>query len=146
MLFILLFACESIGLFGGEGKERSGEQVYQTFCIHCHQANGQGVATRYPPLANSQWLKGDIPIKIILHGLKGPVEVSGETYNNVMAPWENVLTDHEIAGVINFIRGSWGNESLYATDVPITKERVKMIRAKYRGASNWTIEEALKSE
>ncbi|MAA77893.1 MAG: cytochrome C [Deltaproteobacteria bacterium] len=132
-----LFSCHV-----ADTEKRSGAEVYQTFCIHCHQANGQGVPTRYPPLNGSQWLKGTIPIKIVLHGLKGPIEVNGETYNNVMAPWGNVLTDQEIANVIMYIRTSWNNSATYNKEPAITSDDVKNIREKFKGASNWTIEKA----
>ena len=143
MSFLSFFlSCNVADTFGLGEKKRSGAEVYQTFCIHCHQANGQGVATRYPPLNQSQWLKGDIPIKIILHGLKGPIEVAGETYNNVMAPWENVLTDQEIASVIMYIRTSWDNDNLYRDEAPIDSDDVQKVREQYKGSSNWTIEKA----
>ena len=142
MLFIsTLLSCDVVDTLFVQEKERSGQEVYQTFCVHCHQANGQGVATRYPPLDQSQWLKGDVPIKIILHGLKGPIEVAGESYNNVMAPWGMVLTDSEIASVVNHIRSSWGNRSLYSGEPTLTKDDVRIIREKFEGSSNWTVEE-----
>tara|TARA_B100000683_G_C12129576_1_gene407032 strand:- start:21 stop:464 length:444 start_codon:yes stop_codon:yes gene_type:complete len=147
MFFIFtLLSCNLVETFGVAEKERSGKEVYQTFCVHCHQANGQGVATRYPPLDQSQWLKGDLPVKIILHGLKGPIEVAGQNYNNVMAPWGRVLTDHEIAGVVNYLRSSWGNDSLYASEPPLKKSDVKKIREQFIGASNWTAEQLKNSQ
>ena len=144
MFLFFLFSCDISFSSKPSGKQRSGSEVYQTFCTHCHQENGRGVATLYPPLDESPWLKGDIPIKIILHGLKGPVEVAGFEYNNVMAPWEGVLSDKEIAGVIMFIRSSWNNTTLYDDEPPITESDVKEIRTKFKGSSNWTIEKILR--
>lgn len=126
---------------GSVEKERTGVEVYQTFCVHCHQSNGKGVFTRYPPLDQSKWLSGDMPIKIVLHGLKGPVEVKGETYNNVMAPWGEVLTDLEIARVITYVRSSWSNVEQYKHEAPCTKEDVQRIRKDYPRTTGWTSKE-----
>ena len=52
-----------------------------------------------------------------------------------MAPWGGVLNDEEIAGVVNYIRTSWGNE-LGGT----TAEHVKNLRQKYKGHLNWRVE------
>ena len=61
-------------------------------CQTCHQENGEGLPNLYPPLAGSDLLTGDpsIPIAIILHGMQGEVEVKGQKYNNVMAPWASL--------------------------------------------------------
>src|SRR5210317_1256172 len=36
-----------------------GEGVYNANCAACHQPNGQGLAGAFPPLAGSDFLKGD---------------------------------------------------------------------------------------
>ena len=129
MMFFWLLSCSS------EPTTRSGAEVYSTYCVHCHQKNGQGLAKRYPPLAGSEWLQGDKPTLIVLHGLKGEIEVKGKPYNNVMAPWGSVLNDAEIAGVVNYIRSSWGNQ------LPLTTaEQVGQLRAKYEGHLSWRSE------
>ena len=65
---------------------RTGEQVFQQVCVTCHQANGQGMAGVYPPLAGSDWMakSNETLIKIVLHGLMGEIEVNGTKYNQVM--------------------------------------------------------------
>ena len=111
----------------------SGSQVYSLYCVHCHQENGEGVNKRYPPLAGSQWLTGTKPIKIVLHGLQGEIEVRGERYSNVMAPWGYMLSDAEVANVVNYIRSSWGNKV-----APTTTKEVQTIRKRYEGRSSWS--------
>ena len=122
-------------------KELSGSQVYSLYCVHCHQENGEGVTKRYPPLAGSEWLTGTKPIKIILHGLQGEIEVKGEKYSNVMAPWGYMLSDSEVANVVNHIRSSWGNQIS-----PTTAQEVEMIRKRYEGRSSWSAIELQKEE
>ena len=84
-----------------------GRRVYNN-CMACHQRDGLGVAGNYPPLAGSEWVGGSPAVlsALLLHGLEGVVEVSGETYNQVMPKWSH-LTDEQIAAVLTFIRESW---------------------------------------
>lgn len=126
-------------------KEKvSGSEVYANVCAACHQPGGEGVPGAFPPLAGSKWVAGDpeIPIKIILHGLKGPIEVRGETYNAVMPQWGDKLSDGEVSAVLNYIRSSWGNSA-----GEISSELVKEVRDKTSGRNTqWTVEELNKPE
>ncbi|MDB4883261.1 MAG: cytochrome c subunit of cbb3 type cytochrome oxidase [Gemmatimonadetes bacterium] len=103
-----------------------GKQVYAMTCAACHQATGLGVEGTYPPLAASEWAQGDDGklVRIILHGLTGPVEVAGETYSGAMPPWGGVLKDPDVAAVATYIRGAWGNHA-----APVTTARVASIRS-----------------
>ncbi len=87
----------------------TGEELYRTRCASCHQAQGQGLPGQFPPLADSEWVRGspEIPVRILLHGMTGPVSVSGETYDGAMPAWADQLSDAEIAGVVTFIRETW---------------------------------------
>lgn len=86
-----------------------GKRVY-TNCMSCHQADGRGVQGNYPPLAGSEWVRGDDATlaRILLHGLQGEVTVSGLRFNQVMPAWGR-FKDEQIAAVLTFIRASWGN-------------------------------------
>lgn len=88
-----------------------GEGVYDANCAACHQANGQGVAGAFPPLAGSGDYYGDAKnhARIIVHGLAGEIVVQGVTWNGVMAPWGQ-LSDYAIAAVATYERNSWGND------------------------------------
>jgi mono/diheme cytochrome c family protein len=57
-----------------------------------------------------------------LEGLKGEMEIQGEIYNSAMPPQAH-LTDQQIADVLTFVRGSFGNNS-----GPITSDQVAQIR------------------
>jgi uncharacterized protein len=113
-----------------------GETVYGRTCIACHGPDGKGVPGAFPPLDGTEWLVGDpsIPIRIVVNGLHGPIEVAGQTYNNVMAPIGAALTDAEIADVLTFVRQSWSNDA-----PPVAEETVKQTRAKYADrTAPWT--------
>ena len=103
-----------------------GKQVFSTTCAACHQATGEGVPGVYPPLAGSEWVTGDEAkvVRILLHGVTGPIEVAGETFNSMMPPWGATLKDADIAAVLTYVRGTWGNKG-----APITAAKVASIRA-----------------
>ncbi|MFT5686936.1 MAG: mono/diheme cytochrome c family protein [Myxococcota bacterium] len=118
---------------------RTGEQVYAQVCIACHQANGEGLPGAFPPLVASDWAVGDPerPIKIILSGLQGPIEVKGTTYNSIMTPQGSILSDVEIANVLTYVRSTWGN----AADA-VTAEQVTAVRtATADRTAPWTVAE-----
>ena len=92
----------------------NGKNVYETYCMSCHQENGQGIPSAFPPLAKTGRL-GDKNklVKIILQGMSGPININGVKYEAEMASIS--LTDKETADVINYIRNSWGNKAAMVT-------------------------------
>lgn len=92
------------------GKPVAGGKVYGIYCAACHQRNGMGDSQRFPPLAGSEWVTGDKKklITVLMKGLEGPIEVKGQSYNNVM-PQHSFLKDEELAEVLTHIRTNFGN-------------------------------------
>ena len=106
-------------------KPHPGEALYKTNCLTCHQADGSGVPNMYPPLSPNEWIKDkDKLIGIMLHGLKGEIQVGDETYNNAMPP-HNGMTNQELADVLSYVRSSFGNNL-----EPITEEEIAVARTK----------------
>jgi mono/diheme cytochrome c family protein len=124
------------------GSGGPGASVFNGKCAVCHQMTGKGIPNVYPPLAGSALATGDavLPIRIVLHGFNGPIERGDGKYNGVMQPWQNDLTDQEIADVLTFIRSSWGN-----TAAAVTAEQVKEQRAATKGKVGAYTEAELKS-
>ena len=130
MKYILITMITILGLaFSVQPSLKSsierGKQVYNTYCLSCHQADGKGVQRLNPPLLNTEYVSGDKKrlIGIILNGLDGEIEVDGETYNNVMAS-HDFLKDEQIADVLTYVRNSFGNK--YSL---VTPAEVKTVRA-----------------
>lgn len=90
-----------------------GAQIYAANCQACHQATGQGLPGVFPPLANSEWVKGEPStlVQIIVHGMTDSIEVAGTTYNGAMPTFGTQLSDAEIAAVASHIRSQWGNNA-----------------------------------
>ncbi|WP_438020210.1 cytochrome c [Sorangium sp. So ce315] len=103
-----------------------GGKIYYRSCTSCHQARGEGKPGRYPPLVGTSWLLDDAetPIRILLLGATGPMEVNGVVYNDVMPNLGVTLSDEEIALVLTYVRSSWGNSA-----PAITKDDVARVRA-----------------
>lgn len=90
----------------------AGEEIYNTYCASCHQKDGEGAPSRYPPLAGAEWVTGDKKrlVSVIVNGLEGPIEVRGERYDNAM-PQHDFLSDQEVAQVATYIRQNFGNNA-----------------------------------
>jgi nitrite reductase (NO-forming) len=103
----------------------SGKKLFETNCAGCHQAQGQGMAGVFPPLAKSDYLMADKErsIKVVLKGLSGPVTVNGKTYAGMMPPVTH-LNDGEVASILTFVRNSFGNKG-----PQVTPDEVQAVRA-----------------
>lgn len=116
-----------------------GSKIFSTTCSVCHQMDGAGKEGLWPPLAGSEWVMGGEAklVRIIIHGLTGPVEVAGETFSGAMPGWGAVLEDRDIAAVATYIRSAWGNKA-----APITAAKVTSIRkATTSRKVPWTVPE-----
>jgi mono/diheme cytochrome c family protein len=115
-----------------------GKAIYNMTCIACHQPEGQGLAGVFPPLDASDWVTGDpeLPVRIVIHGLQGPVKVNGTDYTNVMPPVAE-MTDEKIADVVTYVRQTWSNDA-----APVSVDEVRKVREKYKGRTEmWSAKE-----
>ena len=108
----------------GDDRMASGARVFASVCAACHQAQGQGVPHVFPPLAGSDFLMADKDraIGIVLGGLQGHVVVNGQPFDSAM-PTQAHLSDDEIADVLTYVRGSWGNPGDPVTADDVAKKR-----------------------
>lgn len=108
-------------------KQR-GAVLYKQYCLTCHQEDGSGVPRLNPPLIKTSYVTGDKKklIKWVLQGSVEKVPIDGQTYSNNM-PAQNYLTDQQIADVLTYIRGSFGNKSpaVLPADVKIVRASLK---------------------
>jgi len=120
-----------------------GEAIYASNGLACYQANGQGLPGAFPPLAGSGWVTGgvDRPIAIVLHGLQGPITVSGTEYNNIIMAGgtSGAMDDQQIAEVLTDGRASWSNSA-----AAVTVDDFARVRATYASrTTSWTAAELL---
>ena len=102
-----------------------GKNIYQLYCLVCHQADGGGVGTLNPPFLK-EWVAGDKSrlVRLLLKGSAGKVTLDGDTFSNTMPP-QPTFTDQQIADVLSFIRSNFGFKAS-----AVTVAEVKSIRAK----------------
>lgn len=92
--------------------EHPGKALFKQHCSVCHQLDGSGVPGMYPPLANSEYVQGDVTwlVSTIVKGLQGPITVNGVEYNNLM-PAMAYLTNEEISKILSYVRQEFGNNA-----------------------------------
>jgi len=109
----------------GEGK------VTFQACAACHQLNGGGLANLAPSLIDSHWVAGnpEVLVRIILNGKEGTPGFPG-----AMPAIGGTYSDQQIAGVLTYIRNSWG---LHLG--PVSAATVAKSRRENRGrVADWT--------
>lgn len=109
-----------------------GQRVFyeEGSCYTCHRDHGEGIIRIYPPLVGSEWVTGDLDrlTKLTLHGVWGKIRVRGGIFEPTqgvppMTAIGNFFTDAEVAGVLTYVRNSWGNDASI-----VLPEDVKRVR------------------
>ncbi|MBS0462246.1 MAG: nitrite reductase, copper-containing [Proteobacteria bacterium] len=114
------------GMLTVQDQIAAGKALFAGTCSACHQANGEGLAGVFPPLAKSDFLAALSPddlIAIPLNGHTGKITVNGKEYDSVMPPMSQ-MTDDEIANILTYVLNSWGNPGGH-----IAKDLVAKVRA-----------------
>lgn len=98
-------------------------------CFGCHGPEGEGLQNMGPPLIHSEWVTASPErlIKIILHGIHGPITVNKKQYKPLM-PMPGVAAnpsfkDADIAAIATFVRNDFKNAAK-----PVSPELVKKVR------------------
>jgi mono/diheme cytochrome c family protein len=109
-----------------------GARIFEDTCIACHGADGRGKPEKFPPLAGNRdlFLAPDFPAMVALNGLEGQIAVDGQSFDNVMPPFD-FLSDEEIAAVATYVRSAWGNDTIRPDGFgDVTAGEVAALRAK----------------
>ena len=107
------------------GAQQPGATLYLGYCVSCHGADGKGQSTYIPPLAGNPVVLDANPhslVNLVLNGAE-PLVVKGTPDAYRMPQYRVQLNDEEIAGVLSFVRGAWGNGT-----APVTADQVKALR------------------
>ncbi|KND61120.1 putative diheme cytochrome c-553 [Candidatus Burkholderia verschuerenii] len=108
----------------GEQK-RPGASIYANACARCHQSDGAGAPMKYPRLAGNPAVladNADSLIRLLIQGGHAPSTVYGPLPKEMPA-FGKKLTDAEIANVLSFVRGAWGNDAK-----PVSPRDVRAVR------------------
>jgi mono/diheme cytochrome c family protein len=102
---------------GRRFDERGGAAIYARVCAACHQPDAQGAvgAGSYPALAENKNLASTEYLEnVLLNGLRG------------MPPIGRMMSDEQVADVINYVRSHFGNsydDPVAATDVQAARPK-----------------------
>jgi len=91
-------------------KFPAGAKIFATKCLACHQANGMGIPSAFPPLKGSDYLFADKKRAVaqVLNGSQEDMTVNGAVYSMPM-PFQ-VDTHEDAVAVINYVLNAWGND------------------------------------
>jgi len=102
-----------------------GKQAYETYCLTCHQTNGQGMPGAVPPLTAGQPFEATPQLtealaqrgfyrdgKIVLGSIAQHIHI---VLNGIpgtpMMPFGSQLSDADIAAIVTYERNSFGNDT-----------------------------------
>lgn len=107
---------------------------YVQFCSTCHRNDGRGVAKIFPPLAGNKSILSEDPTSVIHVVLSGWKSAETKTNHRIVGmPEYGSLSDSELAGIITFIRSSWGNSA-----PAVSVDQVKAVRGQLNLSSQAT--------
>ena len=95
--------------------ETTGEELFASACQGCHLPDGRGAvgAGTYPSLANdSNLAAGSYPVHVVVRGQRA------------MPPVGAMMSDAQVAAVVNYVRTHFGNQYSDA----VSAEDVKLAR------------------
>jgi mono/diheme cytochrome c family protein len=102
-----------------------GSRVYLDNCNACHRSDGSGAKRTFPNLVKNEAVNEKIPISLIHIVLAGGTMPSTQTAPSAFAMpdfgWR--LSDEEVADVLSFIRGNWGNQAASVNPYEISSVR-----------------------
>lgn len=117
----------------------NGERLYSQNCASCHGSDAGGISGAFPPLINSEWVtsKKSVPVRILLHGMEGEVNVQGQNYQGNMPSFKARLSAAEIAAILNYLR-----EESQGNHANITQQDIIDIEKRYSNrTSPWQTDE-----
>ena len=126
-----------------------GAAIFNSLCATCHGERGKGVPTQIAPPLAGQFMRyirhKDALVKILLHGLTGPV--NGKTYRENMVSM-GMNDDKWIASVLSFLRYDIGMSESPFPGTPnegfvnfllVKPEDVAKVREQFKGRTKpWT--------
>jgi mono/diheme cytochrome c family protein len=102
-----------------------GARGYAEHCADCHGEHGQGKPPGFPALAGNRALTLHSPvnpIRAVLYGGYAP-GTAGNPAPLGMPPYHATLTDTQIAEILGYARGAWGNAARPIAPHEVARQR-----------------------
>lgn len=98
----------------------AGKAVFNTYCVQCHQREGQGLQSKgYPTLSDNDWLFGgtmDAIYYTVAHGVRNATDPEARNVDFVMPAWSEkapagalkdaataALTEEQVGQVVHYV-------------------------------------------
>lgn len=115
------------------GAQPAGRQTYLSYCVSCHQPNGQGIKGAVASLVGNGSVLAGGPQDVI-RMILGGIEAKGTD-----APMPAIgagMTDQQVSDVTNYVRQAWGNKAPpNAGPGTVGSLRKSTVKALYGGTS-----------
>ncbi|MFN4120352.1 c-type cytochrome [Acidovorax sp.] len=102
-----------------------GAKMYEQHCAACHGEQGQGEPGAFPALAGNRAVTLADPtnlVRVVLQGGYLPA-TAGNPRPHGMPPFQQVLSDEDIAAVTTFVRNQWGNQAAGVGTIEVYRAR-----------------------
>ena len=115
----------------GDASQR-GAQIYLDNCAACHKPDGRGYEGVFPALAGNPVLQTSDPLSLVAIVMEGNTtpRTTSTPAQFTMPSFAWRLSDADIADVVTYIRGSWGNAAS-----PVNTSQVRTHAARKRNKS-----------
>ena len=102
-----------------------GARIFEKHCADCHGSTGAGVPGAYPSLAGNRAvtlpLAANLAQVVMYGGFAAATQGNSRPYG--MPPYLLQLGDADIAAVLTYIRGAWGNSASAVTELEVNRFR-----------------------
>lgn len=100
---------------------------YTQFCATCHRKDGRGVDNIFPPLAQNHSVQSKDPTSLIHIALTGwQSAVTQHSPRSFGMPAYDSLSNAELAEILTFVRGNWGNKGVAVTATQVARVRKEL--------------------
>ena len=122
--------CGIAGIWNYDGSVPAEVRVRAMLEAQRHRGpDGRGLQGTFPPLAQSDFLAGDVDaaIRVLIEGRQGPITVNGKTYDGAMPNFS--LVDEDIAAVLSYVRSNFGNRGKSVAPADVRRVRGVLAQA-----------------
>jgi mono/diheme cytochrome c family protein len=107
-----------------------GAQLYAEHCAGCHGEQGEGAKSEgataiYPALASNRAVTMSTAANLVRVLMEGgyPPSTAGNPRPFGMPPFASVLSDDDMAALLSYVRGSWGNQAPAVSSFEVSRYR-----------------------
>ena len=108
-----------------ESVRARGAKLFEAHCASCHGKSGEGEPGAFPALAGNRAVLMDNPTNLVRALLQGgyPPSTAGHPRPHGMPPFQQLLSDTDMAALASYIRNAWGNAAAPVATIEVHRVR-----------------------